>query len=438
MNNKTNDLFNVMTEKEIVMHIDMNSYFATCEQQANPAWRGRPLGVCSYLHPKGTIIAASVEAKKIGIKTGTKVWEALQIDPKVVLVRDEPSKYRHVTRKIQNIFQSYTDKIENYSIDESFLWIEKSLKLEVQGAKLQLKVQNWEENKLNEEFKQEYKDAVSVAQEIKRRIKDEVGEWLTCSVGIAPTKFLAKVASDLKKPDGLVMIHENNVDEILGKLELTDIWGISWGLKRQLNALGVFKPLDLKYAKPSWLMNKMGKWGYFLWARMNGIEIDRMNDKREDKQKSIGHSYTLLKKTANKEELAMILMKLCEKAGRRMRKNRLTGDVFWIGWNYLYGGGFTRRQKLDENTNDSWSIFQNIYKHLKNKVLTEKVSKIFISISGLKAQQIQLSIFEDKLKKQRLVKSLDKINDLYGEGAITRGMRFNWGEQISDRVSFGK
>lgn len=416
MNEKINDLFRLRTEGELIMHIDMNSYFAACEQQANPAWRGRPVGVCSYLHPKGTIIAASVEAKRIGIKTGTKVWEALQIDPKTILVRDEPTKYRYVTRKIQNIFQSCTDKIENYSIDESFLKFPIS----------------------NFQFSNNKEKIIKISEEIKKRIRLEIGEWLTCSVGIAPTKFLAKVASDLKKPDGLVMIDENNVDNILSELELTDIWGISWGLKRQLNALGVFKPLDLKYAKPSWLMNKMGKWGYFLWARMNGIEIDRLQDKREDKQKSIGHSYTLLKKTANKEELAVILMKLCEKAGRRMRRNRLMGNVFWIGWNYLYGGGFARRQKLDENTNDSWDIFQNVYRHLKNKILSEKISKLFISVSGLQAQQIQLSIFEDKLKKQRLTKSMDKINDRYGEGTVTRGMRFDWGEELSDRVSFGK
>ena len=117
----TNNLFEIPQEDKVIMHIDMNSYFATCEQQANPAWRGRPLGVVSYLHPKGTIIAASREAKEIGIGTGTKVWEAKQLCPDIVLVRDDPTKYRVITERIQAIFNSYTPDVENYSIDESFL-----------------------------------------------------------------------------------------------------------------------------------------------------------------------------------------------------------------------------------------------------------------------------------------------------------------------------
>lgn len=421
MKQTTNDLFDMPQKECIIMHVDMNSYFATCEQQANPAWRGRPLGVCSYLHPKGTIIAASREAKRLGIGTGTKVGEARLICPNIVLVSDEPAKYRAITERIQTIFNSYTPDVENYSIDESFLRFDAN---------------NFPADKKNEDV---LSAVYYIGQEIKRRIREEVGEWLTCSIGIGQSKFMAKIGSDFQKPDGLVVVDKNNVDGLLGQLELMDVWGISYGLKRQFNAMGVFTPLQIKYAKPSFLMKKIGKMGYFLWSRMNGLEIDKLQTKPvKSSVKSVGHSYTLLKKTANKEELALLIMKLSEKVGRRLRRKGKRGKVCWIGWKYIYGGGFARQQKLDESIDDGYDIFRHIYKHMAGKVLHDKISKLYISVSGLEeAKHLQLSFLEDKLKKSRLVKSMDKINDKYGEMTVTRGMYKDWTEEMRDRVAFG-
>ena len=410
------DLFSFPERKKMVMHIDMNSYFAACEQQANPAWRGRPVGVCSYLHPKGTIIAASKEAKMIGIGTGTKVWEAKLKFPGIVLVRDDPAKYRVVTRRINKVFNSYTDRIDRYSIDESFLLFDQKEKIDSAYF---------------------YGVMESVAKEIKMRIKKEVGEWLTCSIGIAPTKFLAKIASDYKKPDGLTMISSDNIDSILATLDLIDIWGISWGFKRQLNAIGIFSPLELKQAKPSFLLKKMGKVGYFLWSRMNGLEIDRMRLDKESDRKSVGHSYTLLKKTANRDELTRIFMKLSERIGRRLRQKEKMAKVCWVGWRYTYGGGFARQEKMVKATDDSWDIFRHVYRHLARKVLHDQVSKVYLSVYGLEKKKMQLSFFEDELKKDRLTRSMDSINDKYGEFTVSRGSFKGWGEEMSDRIAFG-
>lgn len=398
------------------MHVDMNSYFASCEQQANPAWRGKPLGVCSYLHPRGTIIAASIEAKKIGIKTGTKVWEARVKNPAVILVRDEPAKYRVITDRIRKIFNSYTNEVDNYSIDESFL------KFQILDSKFQ---ESWEEIGRR-------------ANEIKKRIKKEVGEWLNCSIGIAKTRFLAKVASDYQKPDGLTIIGNDNVDLILEKMQLTDIWGISWGLKKQLNALGIFSPLEIKYARPSFLLNKMGKTGYFLWSRLNGLEMDYLTTRERKGEKSIGHSYTLIEKTDNKKKLALLFMKLTEKIGRRLRQNQKMAKICLVGWTYAYGGGFGRQEKMRKPTDDGWEIFRVTYKYLKNKLLAGKIGKIFVSVAGLEDKKIQLSLLEDELKKDRLVRSMDKINDKYGDFTVARGGLDKWSEQISDRIAFGR
>ncbi len=407
-----NNLFEMPHNQQIIMHVDMNSYFASCEQQANAAWRGRPLGVCSYLHPKGTIIAASKEAKKLGVKVGTKLQEAQNICPSIVLVRDDPAKYRAITHTLRGILQSYTFKVEHYSIDESFLYFDK-------------------EKSINE--------ISAIAYKIKERIQKEAGDWLTCSIGIAGTKFFAKVASDIKKPDGLIVINDKNVDERLSKMRLTDIWGISYGLEKQLNRLGVFTPLELKYVNAAFLLKNMGKNGYFLWSRLNGLEIDQIKIDKETNQKSVGNSYTLLEKTRDKDKVALLLMKMTEKIGRRLRKKNMQAKVLWIGWKYLYGGGFARREKLAEASNDSWELFQHVFGHLQRKILHDKISKIFINVSGLeKSHELQLSIFEDKIKKIQLSESLDKINDKYGEFTISRGAWHNWSEQINDRISFGK
>jgi DNA polymerase IV len=157
--------------KKVILHIDMNSYFASVEQQANPFLRGRPVGVCSYLSPGGCIIASSMEAKAKGIKTGCRVSDARMLDPDVVLLENEPSKYRSATDKIFGILKEYTDTFEPYSIDEAFLdltgWV------------------------------RDFPAAESLGRDIQCRIKAEIGEWLNSSVGIGWTRFLAKFAGDI-------------------------------------------------------------------------------------------------------------------------------------------------------------------------------------------------------------------------------------------------
>jgi DNA polymerase-4 len=155
----------------------MNSYFASCEQQANPFLRGKPVGVCSYLSKNGCIIASSMEAKKFGVKTGCRVLDAKILCPEIVLLENEPAKYRSITEKIFPILSEYTDTLEPYSIDEAFL--------DLTGWVADLA------------------EAKKKGEEIQRRIKKEVGEWLKSSVGISHTRWLAKFASDIADKDSV-------------------------------------------------------------------------------------------------------------------------------------------------------------------------------------------------------------------------------------------
>ena len=175
----------------IILHIDMNSYFASVEQQANPFLRGRSVGVCAYLSDNGAIIASSREAKEKGIKTGCKVGQAKALDPNVILLENEPAKYRSTTEKIFRVLREYTDTLEPYSIDEAFL-----------------DLTGWVEN---------LEEARVLALKIQSRIKKEVGEWMHSSVGISTTRFLAKFAGDIAPKKSILVIDKNNINSILKK-----------------------------------------------------------------------------------------------------------------------------------------------------------------------------------------------------------------------------
>ncbi len=180
--------------KRIIIHLDMNSYFASVEQQANPTLRGKPVGVCAYLHPSGCVIAASVEAKRMGVKVGMSLQDARKACRSTVFIQNDPTKYRAVTSRLFKILHELSDTIEHYSIDEAFVDLTGWVKDEAEAAFL--------------------------AARVKRRIKTEIGDWLRCSVGIAPTRFLAKFGSDRQKPDGLVIITKENLDSYLAKVKL--------------------------------------------------------------------------------------------------------------------------------------------------------------------------------------------------------------------------
>ena len=198
---------NTKTEAR-VLFIDMNSFFASCEQQTNYWLRGRPIAVCVYTGKYGCVIAPSIEAKKRGIKLGLRLNEAMKICPDLVPLETNPDKYRTYHLRIMNILKRYSDDVIPRSIDEAVVDLSS--------------------------YKNIYPDVVEVAKKIKKDIFEEVGDYLKCSIGIAPNAFLAKLASDIEKPDGLTVINPENIDAVLKKLELTDFPGISTGMKNRL------------------------------------------------------------------------------------------------------------------------------------------------------------------------------------------------------------
>src|SRR3989338_7638164 len=306
-----------------VMHVDLNSCFATIEQQANPRLRGKPIVVAAYPTGGGCILAPSFEAKKLGIKTGMRVREAQKICPQIKILTPDPPKYRYVNRLMMKIFQRYSPRVFPKSIDEAvivFDWLNKDhpLKKDLKkddpcatvGAILspEAKVIGV------------YQNLFDVARQIKARIKSEIGEYLTVSIGLGPNRFLAKTAAGLKKPDGLEEINHKNIVQIFEKLKVEDLCGIGLALKLRLNDHGIFSALDFLNAKHFTLDAIFCSINAYHWyQRLRGFEVDAW----ETARKSIGHSYALPKATSDPKTLEPVLLRLCEKVGRRLRGHNL-------------------------------------------------------------------------------------------------------------------
>jgi len=399
--------------KRIILHLDMNSYFATVEQQANPFIRGKPVGVCAYLAPNGCIIASSIEAKKYGIKTGCLVKQAKELYPKIILLENDPNKYRTVTKKFFKIMTSYSESFEPYSIDEAFL--------DLTGI-----VHN-------------YLGANNLAKEIRLRIKQEVGSYLKCSIGISFTKFLAKFVSDVVSVDEIgILASKDELDTWFSKYKLTDLWGINIRLEKRLNVLGIRTILDLKNSPIQNLIQALGKNGYYLWAKVNGLELDYLRASNELQSKSIGHSYCMPNWTRDKEYLGKVLYKLTYKVGKRLRERHILAQGIYIYWSYVDWQilGFGKSFKLKTPTSSTEIIFRKALAILTQEELKDKVRMLAVGVFNLVPINHQLSLLPTNDSKVNEL--VDKINGVYGEYTINLGRMWKTEDMALDRIGFRK
>ena len=393
-----------------VMHLDINSCFATIEQQANPFLRGKPLVVAAYDSPGGCVIAPSIEAKLIGIKVGMRVRDAKEIFPKVFVLTPDPWKYRSVHLALRKILLSYTNDSIPKSIDEFVLNLEGYPCLK--------------EN-----------DIKNVAKEIKLRIRSEIGEWMSVSIGISTNRFLAKLGSSLHKPDGLDEISSKNFLEIYKSIKLTDLNGIKSGNALRLNMMKIFTVLDF-YNAPLWKLKAAFKSvnSYYWYLRLRGWEIDNF----ETKRRSYGNSYALPKPFKDLHELTPILMKLVEKMSFRLRKSNYKVQGIHLAIYYIDKSFWHQGVKTSKVLFDTRDIYKEILRLLKLSNLGNPVREIFVSTFNLvKNNNSQLEFFDDILKKEKLTKSIDKINNRWGEFVVYSAKMVNTASFVPDRIAFG-
>jgi DNA polymerase IV len=397
-----------------ILHIDLNSCFATLEQQASPLSRGKPLVVAAYDSPGGCVVAPSIEAKRLGIKTGMNVRDARILCPSVIIRTPHPTIYRDAHMKFRKIFLDYTPDVTPKSIDEAVL----------------------DFSRINNQvlFR---KSLIDIGFEIKKRIRGEIGEWVSCNVGIGTNRFLAKTAASLHKPDGLDIITYKNIEYIYSKLTLLDLCGINTRYQARLNVAGIFTPLQFLHADLQKLKKQVFQsiCGYYWYLRIRGWEIDSVDFKR----KSYGQSYALGKKSDDPEYLSSLLMKLTEKMGRRLRKAQKTARGVHVACGYIDGSWWHRGKTFDEELFTTDELFKKVMLVFNMQPQRKVVRKLDVCCFNLvEANSVQESLFETSRERRREVsKALDSINNKWGEWTIYSARMFGRQKEVIDRIAFG-
>lgn len=273
-----------------IVYLDCNAFFASVEQQLHPELRGIPLAVCSHIGSAGTVLAASYEAKAFGVRTGMRIPEAQAACPGLRTVSTKLGPYREYHRRFMELLRNLAPTVEAASIDEAVI----SLPRNWYGAQ-----------------------AHQIALAIKAGFRRELGEYVTCSVGIAPNRFLAKLATDLQKPDGLVEITVENTRDVLSTLDLLDLPGIAQRNKQRLARVGISTPAAF-YDAPDWfLRDHFGFWGQQWWWRLHGFEASS----EPEPLKTMSHQHALKFWTTDRARVTPVLDKLADRLVHRLNRN---------------------------------------------------------------------------------------------------------------------
>lgn len=403
-----------------ILHIDLNSCFATVEQQANPLLRGKPLVVAAYASPGGCILASSREAKRLGIATGMRVREGKELCANLIVLPPDPWKYRFVNRKLLALLGEYSSTIEVKSIDEMVVRLSQSPVLD-----RLLRAGNTVEEAM-----------VTIANTMKERIKGEIGEWLTVSVGIAPNRYLAKIASGLHKPDGLDTITLHNIEQVLCSLELENLAGIKQGYGGRLRRWGITSPLGLYKTSIKTLKAAFAsKIGYDWWLWLHGWESDLFD---RDETKTIGHSYALrIPYDTRDTKLHQVLCQLVEKMGRRLRDNGYAAGGIHVSCLFADHSFWHHGERLVSSLFVSRDLYREAIRVL-SRAPRRPVRILAVSCYRLTSGgEEQLSLLGSTDRKRNLTHALDTIADRWGEFVVFPARMLSMEQKVLDRIAFG-
>ena len=398
-------------ERPMIMHIDLNSCFATVEQQARPLLRGKPVAIVNRRTDNTAIITASYEAKAFGIKVGMRVREAKALCPGLILVESDPPKYRYVYHRLLDIMHDYSAHVTMKSIDEGVIDFHQA------PAGVQAR------------------DLVEVGYEIKQRLKEEIGVWMRCNVGIATNRFLAKTAAGLHKPDGLDVITPANIREVLGGMTLTDLTGIASQNKKRLNAVGIYTPLEFLAADPVTLrrmvfQSVVGQWWY---DRLRGWEVDDV----DYDVKRVGRQYVLESFDLSHEEILSRLHHLCESVGGRLRSQQKAArgvSVYVKSRSHGYWHSSTLSTLPFYSNQTIYQLARRIFERAPGDI-----RELGIHVYHLEPlADERLSLFQDQLARERaMTEAIDDINTRYGDRMIHSAHTLSSGKVVKQKIPFG-
>lgn len=380
-----------MKRQRIIACVDMDAFFASVEQKTNPALRGLPIAVVGRGH-RTVVTTSSYEARAEGVKTGMNVWQARKACPSLILVVGNNARYTHTCRVTRDIFLCYTPDVETYSIDEAFLDISGTHHL------------------------------FGSPEAVGRGIKDDIlrAFGIACTVGIGPNILMAKLASELGKPDGLLRIRPEETEQVLGPLGVNELWGIGGKTADKLALMGISTCGQLGHAPASLLRSRFGIRGEALKHMGQGI-CTRPVITEPPEPRSIGHSRTLAHDVFRPEDIRMNLLELSEMVGRRARQHGYQGRKVTLTLRYSDFTTLSRQAPLERPTDDTHQIYTTALAILSRMRLRMKIRLLGVCLSSLSPDYGQVPLIAQERRRKAMLKAMDSINERFGMGSITWG-----------------
>ncbi len=379
----------------MILHIDMDAFYASVEQLDSPWLKGKCV-IVGGTSNRGVVSAASYEARKYGVHSAMPIFQAKQKCPDGIFIPPRMQRYKEVSRKVMAILKEFTPLVEPVSIDEAYLDISDSSK--------------------------RHGDPEDIALQIKAKIKESV--TLTCSIGVSPLKFLAKIASDMNKPDGLTVILPDDVPRFIETLPIQKVPGVGKKTYRQLELMGIKTLGDINRFPKQTLLDRMGKFGKRLLKLAAGIDQSEVTP--YSRHKSVSSERTLSRNTGDKEVLKQYLLKQADEVARHMRKSATRGKTITLKLKHADFKQITRSTTIGIPTQSSKTIFRCASQLLDDYQLTQKIRLIGVGVSGFASSDtpVQLELFDQNNNSGKNWESVDrtveKISEKFGSDAIKR------------------
>jgi DNA polymerase-4 len=396
-----------------VLFLDLNAAFASIEQQYRPELRGRPVAVCPGAVRAGTVISASREARALGVRTIMRVYEALRLCPELILLEPDAARYREVSERLLRLLDSYSPRVLPLSIDEAAVDLAGTPSLR--------------------------RDLLELGREVKRRLRDEVGDWLTCSIGFSTNVFLAKQAAELEKPDGLQVIDHRNLEQVFSRLQLTDLTGVSEANATRMRRAGIVTPLHLLRASRHALRRQVfgSIVGEAWYLRLRGYETESFD---APARKSISHSHVLPRPVSDPEEIRALMLRFCDRLGRRLRQEELVAGRMELQarvdrgeWRHQH-----RRQDRLAATQDLYALARELWERIGERRPIRAMAIALSELSPAAVSQLDLFASAGEPRAERVSALQDELRDRFGERAVVSARLLGRGDLAPDRIAFGK
>jgi len=380
-----------------ILHCDLDAFYASVEQRDHPEYRGKPVIVGGGPTERGVVSAASYEARKFGVHSAMPLREAGKRCPQGIFVPGNFEAYEVASDAVMALFAERTPLVEPISLDEAFLDVTGTAHL--------------------------FGGAEACARDLKRAVREQVG--LVLSVGMASNKLCAKVASDLRKPDGFAIVPRGGEAAFLAPLPLSLLWGVGPKTRTVLEDLGMRTIGDLANADPALLEARLGEHGSTIVQRAKGIDEDREVVADPGDPKSIGHAHTFDRNTLDRAQIESTLLRLAEGVGRRLRKHELRGRTVELQLRVAPFETRTRQRTLAEPTSDDLAIFETARALLRDALASDleagrvsPVRLVGVTMSGLVGGE-QIDLFTGA-RMSRLNAALDAVRSRFGDDALDR------------------